>query len=217
MNLKEAFRYQKFLDRAMNEVNSYLIRGINITKTTRVHKRNDVWEEAGNLEEIVKKDWKWDYTVDFVVVFYRSLLTMKTELTRAISDAKRSVGIDMDAEIAVNVWRQKYVNTLSRMTEVSTGTCTYKGNDYRFNAEGNQVSYVYEIEETTELDFDKKAVKDMIRKINHVSDNVSTTIDQVLVQTLVDYSPCYDLTDSIEDMMEKYAATPHSDEEIIMI
>lgn len=217
MNLKEAFRYQNFLDRTMNEVGSFLMRYGNITVTTRLHKRNAAWEGASDLQEKVAKDNPYNQSVDFIVEFYRSLLTEKVALTRAISAAKRSVGVDMDAEIAINVWRQKYVETFKRMMDVKPIVRPTKGSDYRFNAEGNQVSYIYDVEEAIELDFSKDTVKKLMRSISHASDDTSFTVDQIMVQTVVCYDPRYDLTDSLEDMMEKFAENPDCNEMLITI
>ena len=206
MNLKEAFRYQNFLDKAINEISAYLIDGRNVTTITRLHKRKAVWDETDDVEETVMTGRKFACTVDDTVDFFRGLLSEKAGLTYAISRAKREVGFDMDAEIAINAWRQKCSGVLKCMAEIKPTTRTYNGSSFRFNAEGNQVTYMYEVEENTELDFDKDGVKTLMRKISRAADDASTKIDQVVVQTQVMFIPLFELTDSLEDMFEKYAA-----------
>ena len=53
MNLKESFRYQKFLDTMMNQARRSLCDPDHILKVTKKHLRNAANPDAENVEEVV--------------------------------------------------------------------------------------------------------------------------------------------------------------------
>ena len=73
--------------------------------------------------------------------------------------------------------------------------------DYKFNQEGNQVIYHYDIDEVITIDFDRKDIKGLIKKLTKQCDELSIVLDGLLVTTEVDYTPVFDINDSLEDII----------------
>ena len=81
-----------------------------------------------------------------------------------------------------------------------------QGRDYKFNVEGNQTAYYYDIEVESVEAYDKDAAKDLMRDMIATADTNSTLIDAALINTTVDYKPKFDVNDSFEDVMDSFLA-----------
>ena len=203
MNLKEAFRYQSYLDRIMSRACSSIIRPEHCILTKRLHKKSEVNPEDADIEEVVDVDEFIEN--DIVVSFIENLIEQKEMLSIAIGNAKRGLPQDVDAEIEANKFRRKAVSALKYMLENKPKKSKSNGTGYRFNVEGNQVPYTYAIETTGEELFNRKADKAMARRLATDADKVSETIDAYMVNTEVFYTPPFDVDDDYEDVIADYA------------
>ena len=95
MNLKEAFRYQKFLDAMMNQGRRSLCNPEHVLKVTKKHLRSTANADAEDMEEIVEPDMPF-FPNDDVVRFMEWLVGERQKLSVAIGQAKASVGFDND-------------------------------------------------------------------------------------------------------------------------
>lgn len=204
MNLKEAFRYQNFLDRTIENVTDYLDNNQNVTKITQNHLRKKANQDAENENINTTSERKIQLSVNSIIDFLVSLMGEKEKLCNAISDAKGSCGIDIDSAIAINKWKQSINRTLATMGNIKPLERTVRGCGYKFNAEGNQVSYVYDIEEVSVIDFDRNKVKAIAKKLITESDEVSSNIDKIMVDTVVNYNSPYDVNDTLDDMLDEF-------------
>jgi hypothetical protein len=75
------------------------------------------------------------------------------------------------------------------------------GRDFKFNVDGVQVPYQYNINEVTTIDFDRNKVKGLVKKLCRKSDEVSARLDELNVTVRVDYTPKYEIGDSFEDCL----------------
>jgi hypothetical protein len=71
--------------------------------------------------------------------------------------------------------------------------------------EGNQVPYIYDVEEETKLDFDKSYVRERMKELHSECDKISAQIDKIMVDTEVDYEGPYDVNDNFEDVLIQFA------------
>lgn len=212
MYLKEAFRYQNFLARLVERTASNLSTRSYITKTTQEHLRKKANSEAEDETVEVAVDRPFDCTNNQLVCLLEHLMAEKEKLTVAISDAKRSCSIDIDAELANNRVRQRVASVLSEMGKVRASESIVRGTGYKFNGEGNQVPYNYDIKQVTQIDFDRNKVKRVSRDLTSKADEVSTNIDKLMVELVVEYSPEYSINDSYEDIVEQFVSTNHPQE-----
>ena len=82
MNLKEAFRYQNFLEGILDAASRSIYSSEHCLVVKREHLRNAVNPEAENENEIVKVDEF--FSNDDVLKFIEYAITQKTALTEAI-------------------------------------------------------------------------------------------------------------------------------------
>lgn len=202
MNLKESFRYQKFLDGLMMNAGNYLQNPYHCLQTTKVHQRHAVNPDVEDVTEIVD-DGEF-VPADTVMAFMAHLVEEREKLSIAIGTAKASIGFDMDAAIETNKFRQSLNGSIRKMLRF-VGT-KKKGTEigYKFDINGQQVSYRYETEVTTEERYDKDAAKAMMRETIAKADEVSAAIDAALINTTVAYEPPYDVNESFDDVLEAF-------------
>lgn len=203
MNLKESFRYQNFLEAVIGAAGSSLTSSEHCLKTTRNHLRKAANPDVDDVVEEVKVDEF--FANDDILKFVEFIIEEKSKLSEAISKAKSSLPFDVDAAIATNKFRQRVCSTIRNMLRYSTPSKRVEnGRDYKFNLEGNQVGYVYNIEVTKEVTYDVDSAKRMLKQLIVKSDEVSSAIDNAMVTTEVDYQPPFDVNDSFEDVMTEF-------------
>ena len=204
MYLKEAFRYQNYLNELISTTSGFLSGSGYTTKTVQEHMRNKANPDAENEIIDLSAERRIDYTANQMVDFLQHLIDEKQKLTKAISDAKKGCGIDIDAEVANNRIRQNAANLLSRMGGMKPSERMTRAYAFKFNAEGNQVQYAYDVKEVTTIDFDRNTVKGISKKLMQQADEASAAIDRVMVELAVDYTPNYSINDSFEDAIEQF-------------
>lgn len=202
MNLKESFRYQKFLDNLMRSASSNLQNPYHSLKTTKVHLRHAVNPEAEDMTEVVD-DGEF-IPNDIVLAFMAHLIAEREMLSIAISKAKQSIGFDTDAAIETNKFRQILNSAVRQMLRhVGTKRKT-KESDYKFDINGQQVPYRYDVEITTTENYDKDAAKALMRETIAKADEVSAAVDAAMINTVVEYEPPYDVNESFDDVLDTF-------------
>lgn len=207
MVLKEAFRTQNYLENLINRGLMFLSSPCNVTATKQEHMRKKVNADATDEVVEVPKSTTFEndkITPNVVVDFVMDVIAEKEKLTSAIAVAKAGSEIDIDSSIALNKTRQVVANTLNSMANIKASERVTTGRDYKFNADGDQVSYVYSINETTTIDFDRTKVKALAKKLSRESDEVSTKLDALNVTVNVNYESKYEIGDSFEDCLNVF-------------
>lgn len=202
MNLKEAFRYQNFLDGLMQSASVSVGRRDHCLKTVKKHHCNASNPDASDFEEEVIVD---DYIPnDIVINFMLFLIDEKDVLTTAISNAKAKIGFNIDAAVEQNKFRQNAYKAIRGMLRYTPSKRIESGYGHKFNVEGNQVQYCYDVEVEMEDTYDRVAAKSTMRRVIAAADEISSKIDEAKVNTVVDYNPPFDVNESFEDVMESF-------------
>ena len=143
MNLKEAFRYQNKLQSFMDEAQEILNHESNVTKVENTYLRHKVMAEAEDETVVIVPDTEYYQQITGVAQFLVYLLGEKEALFAAIRKAKDALDIDMDSEVSLNSTRQSIARTFKRMKGLrsSEQIVSNGGTGYRFNADGNQITY----------------------------------------------------------------------------
>lgn len=204
MNLKESFRYQNFLDRMMSSACGSMTQLNHIMQTTKTHYKSLANPDASDLVEEVEVDPF--YENDDVIEFVKFLIAEKDKLTTAINEAKQKIGFDLDAAIESNKFRQNAAMTVKRIMTYTPSKKADQGRDFKFNADGNQMPYYYDIEVVTTERYDRDKAKAFVKETSAYADKISSLIDEAMVNTTVDYTPRFDVNDSFEDAMEEFIA-----------
>ena len=209
MNLKESFRYQNYLDRLMTEASSSLIMRDHCIETVKKHLKSEANPDAADKEEIVAREEF--FKNDHVMALMLWLVDERQKLTEAINCAKDTLDFDLDAAIESNKFRQTVSSAIKTMLRHTPTTRTATERDYKFNVEGNQTPYVYNVEIKEADGYDRAAAKRLLRDIVITADKNSADVDAAMVNTRVEYEPRFDVNDSFEDVMASFV--PESSEE----
>lgn len=204
MYLKEAFRYQNYLKDQISTALGLLASGQYATKTVQEHLRNKANPDAENETMDLTSERILPYSADQLVSFLQHLIYEKEVLTGAISNSKKWYPVDVDLEIANNQVRHRVATILSNMCRMKSSERTTTGFAYKFNADGNQVQYAYDIKEITTIDFDRNSVKSILKALTKQADEASEAIDKAMVDMFVNYEPSYSTNDSFEDALEQF-------------
>lgn len=205
MNLKESFRYQNFIESMLTTAKYNIGIPSHCLKITKTHKKQQVNADAVDLVEVVEAE---DFQPnDAVIAFMVWLIQQREELTKAIGVAKSTIPFDLDAEISCNKSRQAVAEAIRDMLRIAPYKRTEQGRDYKFNIEGNQMPYVYEIEVIGEEAYDKQCAKDLMRSIIAKADIVSSKIDEAMINTHVDYEPSIDVNEDFDGAVEYFVET----------
>lgn len=199
MNLKEAFRYQNFLDELLGTAYSYLNNKNFVVSTVETHLKSQVNPDAKDEVIEVQKPYDVDFTPNDLIDFVVKVINEKEKLSNIISDAKMRTEIDIDVAIALNKKKQGFARVLQSLSNIKSGEKVKNASDYKFNTDGNQVSYYYKINEVTKIDFDRNDVRGLYKKLLKETDNVSTKLDSILINTELDFNPNWDINDSFEE------------------
>lgn len=161
MNLKEAFRYQNKLQSFLDEAQSILDRDANITKVENTYLRRKVMAEAEDETVAAVPETEYYEQITDIALFLLHLLDEKETLSAAIRTAKDALDIDMDSEVSLNAARQSVARTFRRMNDLrcSEQTIPNGGSGYRFNADGNQITYRCDVRRVTTINYDRKVIR----------------------------------------------------------
>ena len=202
MNLKESYRYANYLDSLLSTAYRYLQNKGFVTTTKQNHLRSKANNEADNEVVEVPKPYDVEFTPNNVIDFVVNVITEKELLAIAIAKAKTSTEINIDNAVALNKKKQAFVSVLNGIANIKPSEKTTQGTDYKFNQQdGNQIRYNYNNEETTTIDFDRNDVKALIKKYSKECDNISAKLDAIEINTMVEHTQKYDISDTFEDLV----------------
>ena len=204
MNLKEAFTYQNFYDRLIGMVDSYLVSTNSTYTKTYTHLRHAVNPEAEDVVKVEIQQEKLPYEVATLIAFALDVLEEKEKMFAAICKAKESAELDLDAAIGMNKARKHLQSTLNELYKKREYSMLTNGRDYKFNVNGEQVPYSYEIREVLEVEYDKKDVKKIMKSLDAKCNEVSKQVDRLNVNLVVDITPKYTLDMDLEDCLELF-------------
>lgn len=208
MNLKEAFRYQNKLQAFMDEAQQVLDYNENVTKVESTYLRHKVMPEAEDETVLSVPVTEYYEQITDVARFLVYLLDEKAALYAAIRKTKATLDIDMDSEVSLNASRQSISRTFKRLNDLrsSEQMIPNGGTGYRFNADGNQISYRCDIKRVTTINYDRNVIRSTLGKLNKSADETSAKIDLCLVTSSVDYEPPFDVNSSFAEAFEAFTS-----------
>ena len=201
MKLKEAFRYQNTLKDMIYEAKMFLLTRDNITKITEIHKKSTACEDAEDeIKEINKS--KNEVEPNVIIDLLYDLVKEKNAVTMAIAEAKKSAKFDLDAAIEVNKLNQELAGVYKKLSNIKSSEDVITGTGYTFNVDGNQTSYVYEIQRTSQINYDREHVRKLQKKLDRESDAKSLEIESLILETEVPIEPKFEVGDTLDDVLE---------------
>ena len=203
MNLKESYRYANYLDSLLRRAYTYLGNTGFVTTTVEEHLRSKSNPDVDDETIEVQKPYDVEFTPNQVIDFVVKVLDEKEKLSDAIAKAKSTTEINIDNAVAMNKKKQQFVNVLNTIADIKPSEKIVNGTGYKFNQEGNQVKYFYSIKQITSIDFDRKNIRNLIKKYAKETDDISTKLDLIEVTTNVEYDPLFNINDNFEECILK--------------
>jgi translation initiation factor 1 (eIF-1/SUI1) len=201
MNLKEAYTYSNCLDTLLSAAYTYLRSTGFVTTKTEAHLRSKANPDAQDETIEVQKPFDVDFTPNDVIDFTVKVLDEKESLVNAIAEAKVTTEIDIDNAIHMNKKRQEFVYVLNTLASIKASETQSKAKDYKFDVNGEQKPYFYDVTTVTSIDFDRNDVKALSKKLASECDQVSAKLDAIEINTVVDFTPKFDVHETFEDLI----------------
>ena len=206
MNLKEAFRYQNKLKELISHASMELMDDRNVTIVENTHLRKKMWSEAEDEKIVQAPDTEYPEHITELVRFQVFLMGEREKLYQAIHAAKATLSIDMDNESGLNAMRRELASRYRHMADLraSETVIANGGTGFRFNAEGNQVSYRCDVRRVTKINFDRTVVRKLAVELQKKADEVSAELDRCLINSEVNYEPVFDVNDSFDEVFSAF-------------
>lgn len=206
MLLKDAFRYQKFLTSLYNKTRSCLMDTAYTTFATEEHLRHKANPDAKYEKIPVVHEKQVDVTANQLIDFACHLYDERRTLTHAIAEAKRTYAdiCDFDAELENNRIARDFLEVLKDLGALKGSETTQTAYDTKFNVNGDQIRYAYEVKRVVAINYDRNRVKRIAKALALTADTISEVLDRAKVECNVNYAPKYDVNDSFEDVILEY-------------
>lgn len=199
MILKEAFRYQNYLKTLQNDIYVHLRNRDNVVKNTETHYYSKSNNDK-NDEEIVTVG---KIEPNKLIELIKEVIAEKIAVTNAISKAKKSCEYDIDALLETNKFMNNFVDCLKGLNVIESKETKTTGLDYKFNLNGEQLSYKYPVTTVSTINFDRNETRKMANKYSKQITDTSNLIDEINVTLKVDFEPKFDINDTVEDILNK--------------
>lgn len=212
-SIKESFRTLNILDRHISSLTSYIRNTNNAVKIKEVHLKSKSNSDVTDEELDVSAERTYNCSIDDITFLIRQLIDQKLGLALAVESAKKDLildwkenGINLTLDTGVEYAKKcrELANNLKSLVDLKSSETKKQGKDYKFNAEGNQTPYVYNIEVKTTIDFNRDNVNDLYKKLLNKADTLSTQIESAMLKEVVEFKSIYDIHDSIAEIVEKY-------------
>lgn len=204
MNMKDAFRYSNKLQKLMEEAHDILSRERNVIRVEKTTLQSKVVSGAEDIATYEVPDTEYAEQITEIAGLLMFLLGEREKLSGAIRAAKQSMAIDFDGEISLNAQRQGIANTFRKMNEIRNSEVTLAGGGtgYKFNADGNQISFRCDLKKVTTISFDRNKTRAYATALSKKADQISADLDKALVNTEVAYEAPFDVNDSFAEVLQ---------------
>lgn len=200
MNLRESFQYMNFLDGKLEEIEWKLRDTKNVVTIKETHMKSASNPNFQDEDKTIEPDIEFEAVqlIDFMDVIMKE----KTKLSIAIHEAKNKAEVNLDHAISLNKAKQKQAIILKRLIDLKTKEEERRETAYMINNEGNQVPFYYPVKRVATINYDRNKVKKRYKAIKKECDEMSTLIDKIQINTEVVFDPKWDISDTLEDMLE---------------
>ena len=201
MNLKESYRYANYIDGLLSTAYTYLRNKCFVTTTVEEHLRSKSNPDAEDETIEVQKPYDVEFKPNQVIDFVIKVLNEKDKLSDAIAKAKSTTEINIDNAIAMNKKKQAFVSVLNGIADIKPSETKATSKSYKFDINGEQKPYIYNVNRKTSIDFDRNDVRNIIKKYLKETDEISAKLDLIEITTQVDFDPTWDVNSKFEDLV----------------
>ena len=201
MNLKESYRYANYLDSLLRRAYSYLNSNGFVTTTVEEHLRSKSNPDVDDETIEVQKPYDVEFTPNQVIDFVVKVLDEKEKLSDVIAKAKSTTEINIDNAVAMNKKKQQFVGVLNEIADIKPSETKTTGKAYKFDINGEQKPYIYDVNRKTSINFDRNDVRKLVKKYLKETDEISSKLDLIEITTQVDIEPRFDVNDKFEELV----------------
>lgn len=200
MNLRESFQYMNFLDGKLEEIEWKLRDTKNVVTIKETHMKSASNPNFQDEDKTIEPDIEFEAVQ--LIDFMDEIMKEKAELSKAIHEAKNKAEVNLDHAISLNKAKQKQAIILKRLIDLKTKEEERRETAYMINNEGNQVPFYYPVKRVATINYDRNKVKKRYKAIKKECDEMSTLIDKIQINTEVVFDSKWDVSDTLEDMLE---------------
>ena len=201
MNLKESYRYANYLDGLLSTAYAYLRNKGFVTTIVEEHLRKQSNPDVENEIIEVQKPFDVEFSPNDVIDFVVKVITEKEKLSDAIAKAKNTTDINIDNAISMNKKKQVFVSVLNGIADIKPSEIKTTSKSYKFDINGEQKPYVYDVNRKTSINFDRTDVRNLIKKYLKETDEISAKLDLIEITTQVDFVPKWDINEKFEELV----------------
>lgn len=172
-----------------------------VTTTVEEHLRKQSNPDDENETIEVQKPYDVEFTPNNIIDFVVKIIEEKERLSSAIADAKTTTEINIDNAIAMNKKKQKFVSVLNSIADIRPSESKVQNKSYKFDINGEQKPYFYDVNRKTTIDFDRTDVRNLIKKYLKETDEISAKLDLIEITTPVDFTPMFDINAKFEELV----------------
>lgn len=216
MSIKEACRYQNFLESNIRSLTFYINNVSNAVRIKELHLKSKSNSKVEDEEKDMTIERQFDCSVVDISYLIKQLIEEKLKLSLAIDDAKKNLklnwmenGVNLTLDSAIEYAKKirDLSNNLKSLVNLKSQKSNKVDRAYTFNAEGNQTSYIYDVEVETEIDFDRTVAVKLYKSLLDKADTLSSEIEKGMLTDSVNYEPLYSVHDSLNEIVEAYIAS----------
>lgn len=200
MNLRESFQYMNFLDGKLEDIEWKLRDTKNVVTIKETHMKSASNPNFQDEDKTIEPDIEFEAVQ--LIDFMDEIMKEKAKLSIAIHEAKNKAEVNLDHAISLNKAKQKQAIILKRLIDLKTKEEERRETAYMINNEGNQVPFYYPVKRIATINYDRNKVKKRYKAIKKECDEMSTLIDKIQINTEVVFDPKWNVSDTLEDMLE---------------
>ena len=200
MNLRESFQYMNFLDGKLEDIEWKLRDTKNVVTIKETHMKSASNPNFQDEDKTIEPDI--EFKAVQLIDFMDEIMKEKAKLSMAIHEAKNKAEVNLDHAISLNKAKQKQAIILKRLIDLKTKEEERRETAYMINNEGNQVPFYYPVKRVATINYNRNKVKARYKAIKKECDEMSTLIDKIQINTEVAFDPKWDVSDTLEDMLE---------------
>ena len=105
--------------------------------------------------------------------------------------------------ISINKKNRIVLGRYEAMAQLKPSESVIKGTAEKFNDTGEQVRYVYDIEQVTTIDYDRNEIKKKVAELRKEVEETSDIIDKMQLESMVDFDCSFIIGESLEEAVER--------------
>ena len=211
MNINEACKLARNIKECVEVLQRMSYKSEYAYKIEMKHEKKAVNPDVEDLTEDNTADKEYDVSMNQIVKAMLYLNKEAAKVSKAIEVAKNSALVNVNGEMisvdSATEYNRNLRSTINIMRSLSKNKDTEsksRGSDYKFDIEGKQTPFYYNITTTKTVDYDKTEIKNEEKAIRKEVEEISIAIDKAKLDTEVMLDTVFDVnTDSFEDVLEK--------------